>query len=73
MSSDDISFVSEGELDQIKVGRDVSEVWKEFTNEIKPQKYNELDCKHCKKKIKYFKKSERVKNNLIKCNEFKKN
>ena len=55
---------------KFKMGKTPDEVWSLFTNAENPKNLQKAVCKHCKKEVKYHKKSERVKEHLASCKPF---
>lgn len=55
-----------------RAGRHTSTLWELFTEDVDPQRQASSTCRHCHKSIVYHKKSERVKDHLLKCTEFAK-
>ncbi len=53
-------------------GCHTSNLWELFTWDVDPQRQTCSTCRHSHKSVAYHKKSERVKDHLIKCDEFAK-
>ncbi|TDH71371.1 hypothetical protein CCR75_006591 [Bremia lactucae] len=53
-----------------KPGRTPSLIWQLLTDEPDPQRRNSATCKHCKKSVAYYKKSEQAIRHLKKCARF---
>ena len=55
-----------------RAGRQTSNLWELFTENVDPQRQTISTCRHCDKSVVYHKKSERVKDHLLKCTQFAK-
>ena len=67
MSDELLQHAEKAPISKNRRGRSSSTLWELFSEELEPQLRTSSTCRHCQKSIVYHKKSEQVKDHLLKC------